>query len=702
MKFKRIKFKNYRCFVEGELFFQENEGKNINLIIGSNGAGKTEILFAFWWVLYGFNFQSLKNKEATPYALNSSLYKALKAGTIQSAECSVLVELEENGRIYVIERSAEYKKEPKKITDKESQSIRYYKENHELSVPIRDEEEVRKLLTRIIPKAILNGIVFDGERMKQLSSVDEASVKAIAGVINDITNVELVNLCRLTFEQIRRGLNTSAKKIAKQNGNTSLASLINEISQLEETVTESRNKRAELVKTLAEKKAKSQELSLQLDEIKEAKLLEQQRRAAKADLEKEEGKKNTYIHNFLVSIANGYIACCDPIFFDVETLLTEYDVPAELTVPAVKNILLRPKCICGSTWTPQMRGEVEILKSKLPPDNINSAMGEMVRQLRINGVDKKKSIKSDFDVLKACNENIKTLKDTIASISTQITKSGSEQAEEIEKQYASVQDDIISLTAEIKMIDGVLPGMEKTLESKKKQKEAMSQNMSLSLRIAKESAFVDKCILALDRIEKTNRVTALQHINRLLQEAYALLSDDYNLGRRIYIVQYDDSARYQLVTYLEHKYEEAYATICANGSKKQMEKLGYSEEEIRETVIRQCALSHSTGQSKMNTLAFVKAILDYANDPSRNSLFEVVKDYPLLIDAPFGDIFDTNLQKSADNLHLFSNQVILMLAKESYQSVAQYITPYVSTVHVFTKETDADHSTIVCGSVEGL
>ncbi len=67
MRFRKIKFNNYRCFLNGELEFAETGDKNINLILGNNGAGKTEVLFAFWWLLYGFNFRQLKNKEATPY-----------------------------------------------------------------------------------------------------------------------------------------------------------------------------------------------------------------------------------------------------------------------------------------------------------------------------------------------------------------------------------------------------------------------------------------------------------------------------------------------------------------------------------------------------------------------------------------------------------------------------------------------------------
>ena len=86
MKFKKIRFDNYRCFLNGELVFHEEGEKNINLILGNNGAGKTEMLFAFWWLLYGFDFARLKGKEASPYALNSSLYKAIQDGEHDSEE----------------------------------------------------------------------------------------------------------------------------------------------------------------------------------------------------------------------------------------------------------------------------------------------------------------------------------------------------------------------------------------------------------------------------------------------------------------------------------------------------------------------------------------------------------------------------------------------------------------------------------------
>lgn len=694
MRFRRIKFHNYRCFLDGEILFEEMNGKNINLIIGNNGAGKTEVLFAFWWVLYSFNFKTLRNKEATPYAINQTIYKSIADGITDEAECYVEVELEDDKTVYIVKRKAVYTKNLSSILVKETQSIRYYKDNYELSLPIYDEAEVKNILNRILPKPILNGIVFDGERMKQLSSLDDNSAKAIAGVINDITNVELFEMGKLTFEQLQKNIVKKSKQIAKQVGNVPLNTLIGEINSLQEKINESTKSKEIVVSKINEFKKRADSLSLQLDDIKEAKQLEKQRKETRNELSQEETRKETAIHSFATSIADGYLSCCEPLFSDVEKLLVEYDVPADLTVLAAQNILSRQTCICGTPWTEEMINEIKALIRKLPPDNINSAMGEKVHQLRLSSQDKRKAIKADFDSLNDSNERIRKLKERIASLSTQITNSGSEEAEEIEKEYQTVQDELIRLNAKLQNIESILPGLEKELELKKKQKAVLSQGHQDSILLEKENSYIDKCIRALSEIKKSNRLIALKQINLRLQEAYSYLGDDYAKGRRIYLVQYDQVKMFQIVTYSEAQYQDTLKKMIQKGTAATLKAMGQTDEEIQETAILSCVLPNSTGQSKINTLSFVKAILDFANEPLDNSLFETKKAYPLLIDAPFGDIFDINLDNSAKQLHTFSHQIILMLAKDSYKDVERHISPYVNTVHLFEVEPHKGHSNI--------
>jgi len=268
--------------------------------------------------------------------------------------------------------------------------------------------------------------------------------------------------------------------------------------------------------------------------------------------------------------------------------------------------------------------------------------------------------------------------------------------------YQRNQDEIIRLTAKQQNIDDKLPAMERDLEAKRKVKAAIAKGADDSVLIEKESAYIEKCLVALDKVKAANRITALKQINTRLEDAYKKLCDDYDLGRRIYIVQYDQVKMYNLVTYNKAQYDDSLAKMKEKGTFARLKALEQSEEEIEETAILSCALPNSTGQSKMNTLAFVKAILDFSNAPQESGLFETTKSYPMLIDAPFGDIFDKNLEKSAESLYSFTHQIILMMAEDSYNDVAQHIGPHVSSLHKFKKNPNANHSTIVKSSVEVL
>ena len=156
MRFNKISFENYRCFLNGSIDFEKSPGKNMTILIAPNGGGKTETLFAFWWALYDYDFSKLTNKEQTPYALNSGLYRKLEQSEVGSSEkCSVTVEFEDNGISYQVKKWCEFRKTDKQVRVEEYREFSYYKDNGELSLPQRDSEIINKCLTRIIPKAPL-------------------------------------------------------------------------------------------------------------------------------------------------------------------------------------------------------------------------------------------------------------------------------------------------------------------------------------------------------------------------------------------------------------------------------------------------------------------------------------------------------------------------------------------------------------------
>lgn len=216
MKIISVKYKNYRCFLDCEVVFNTTSTKNIALLVGQNGSGKTEMLFSFWWTLYNFDFSSLNGKQQTPYSLNTALYHKLENSKNNNSEsCYVVLEFEEEGVIYRVKREEFFASKNGKISSEQKVELSY-KENNIKKLPITDPSIVEKILLRVLPQNVLHGILFDGERMKQLSSETADAQIAVEGVIKEITNEELFTLVKNEFDSIKSDYRAEFKGLEKK------------------------------------------------------------------------------------------------------------------------------------------------------------------------------------------------------------------------------------------------------------------------------------------------------------------------------------------------------------------------------------------------------------------------------------------------------------------------------------------------------
>ena len=695
MRFKKIEFVNYRCFMNGEIELEENNEKNINLIIGPNGGGKTEVLFAFWWTLYEFDFSKLRGKENTPYALNSDLYKELERGNIgDERSCHVILEFEHLGVRYRVKKIASYRKTEKQIRQESYQEFSSYNQNGELSLPIRDPKEIDKHINKILPKAILDGIIFDGERMEKLSSADEKSKKAIQGVINDITNVELIETCITIYKDIRKELNAAIKKLASQMKHSSLEEIVKKISDDDTVIDEN-------TKLIKEKKDRLEEVSIRLANISEelksiegARALEIERENERKNVENKNKLLDEYYKNFSASLRDAYLLNSTALMSSVEDIIQRIDVPVGLTVEAVKSILSRPKCICGHDITTHEIEKLNELILSLPPDNINSTLAEMIRQTKEKIKDVKERCKENYKYITTCEKDIKDSKERIASLSAQILNFDESAAKELELENAELSKEKLRLEIDIERMEKELEDAKEERERLIEQRDSMGKNNEETDRLNRQLDYVEKCLKAFDLIKDRNKERALTVINGKLESAYGLLSEDAALGNAIYIVQYDESCKYQMVIYIKKNAEKLLSEWKEKGIYSEYLEKGLNESEIRELAILASADSNSTGQSKMNTLSFAKAILDYSNEQKEEDGLEIQKEYPFLIDAPFSDIAGDNLVNASSELHSFSGQVVLMLDKDKYESVKPHIMAYISKLYRLEKTNEKNVTNI--------
>lgn len=681
MKINYIKYHNYRCFRDVSISFDTTEQKNISLVLGVNGSGKTEMLFSFQWVLYGFDFKSMREKEETPYSLNSALYHRLEVDRhANSVDCWVELSFthepphNKKPTTYFIRRTETFMRINEKISSNVKVELSYTLDNGTRSIPEKNREIIEELLSRIIPKSILEGITFDGERMKKLNIYDQAK-DTIKNVISLVTNEKLFELCIGEIKDVRGDIRKERMRINKNSGNATAEDLLKEIEELEGEKEDKEIELGGIEKNKEKVEKRLKEISEELTQLEDAANLEQKRKGLEKDLTtaKKHFEQNT--DQFYKLLLDGYALITDKIVEDVKASIENVDVPSGLTVEAVKSILKRPKCICGCDMTNDMLNQLKEMINALPPDNISSTLLYMANQFDGEKKRAKKLLNESYKAMKESEGEVADIKNKLSEISSSLVTNVSTKIQQLEADRQKQNQLMGRLDGDKERCLLIIDKNKKRLVAAKKELADASSNQDQIKALDAEQAVLDLFMDAIERIGERNSELSLESINYYLTHSYNKLSED--TGRRIYLCQHDKRDKYRLVTYVKSKYDALRTSWTNSGRIKTLEDDGLSQSEIQEKIILEVVEGKSTGQSKVNSLAFAKAILDYSNEDRTTDRLRVSHDYPFLIDSPFTELSGENPAKVAQNLHTFAKQILLMADEISYGGVKQWIEPSV-------------------------
>ena len=104
MLLESIKLENFRQFRNESIDFAQGiDGKNVTIIIGENGTGKTTFAQAFFWCMYG------ETEFSDKVMLNKVVAADLKPG--QEAKVQVTLKLRHGNVSYTLMREQIYKKD---------------------------------------------------------------------------------------------------------------------------------------------------------------------------------------------------------------------------------------------------------------------------------------------------------------------------------------------------------------------------------------------------------------------------------------------------------------------------------------------------------------------------------------------------------------------------------------------------------------
>ena len=163
--------------------FSTDKDRNVTLVMGNNGAGKTSLAQAFEWCLYG------KAPKDVTRVINAYVLERVAPGSSHYA--SVEIELEKDGKVYFVTRKQEYSRKASGNLDKPGQHefvIRYKEDGEFKQVAAPDQ---RAMINRLLSSQLSHYFFFDGEHVKNMrAEIERGKSNDFADAVKTILGLQ--------------------------------------------------------------------------------------------------------------------------------------------------------------------------------------------------------------------------------------------------------------------------------------------------------------------------------------------------------------------------------------------------------------------------------------------------------------------------------------------------------------------------------
>lgn len=262
MKISRIKFQNFRIYRgENEIIFSPNSTKNINIIAGKNGFGKTTFLTSLIWVFYGKMMAEVEEKykrdikNAGGYdkfvrtLLNRDVKSEFESNNHNAPILSIELELTDilipsiPCKSVVIKRSYDLQK------DSEDLIIYIDGLENELTKEVGFEVFINDF---ILPREIAKFFFFDAEKIVSLAEAKSKSeLRNLSKAYSEVLGIK-------KYEDLKKNLETLLTKLRRDGANKTQQSKLFDLT----------NDEAELVELIEYNKDQQTKLEVEISSIK--------------------------------------------------------------------------------------------------------------------------------------------------------------------------------------------------------------------------------------------------------------------------------------------------------------------------------------------------------------------------------------------------------------------------------------------------
>lgn len=652
MIIEKLTLENFRQFkTKQEIEFSLKKDSNITLILGDNTSGKTTILQAFLWCLYG----------RTEFKSKHQMYNIEHANEMKNNSRSIIevkINLKHQGRNYEVIRRQNIKKinGVTKLDGVSVLSINEKKESGETKPS--SETSYESFIQEILPEELSSYFFYDTERFGNISTKKDLkeSVKGLLGIS------VLENAIAHIGTRHRSG--TVLWKINQEISQKSTDEL-KELNHKQEEHEKNINKKEKEIKQLTDEENKYinfiEKDETTLKNMEETVKLQEQRDTLKKYLDKieknYENEKKSISSTIGINPVNFFAT---PLINTVLEELKQSDFEEkgirDMNANSIEDIINRGVCVCGTKIDKDTEPYNELIDTLkyLPPQSISTQIKQFISMLEVT----KNSSKTHYNSVLEKHTKILEVEQDIANV---------------DDEYRKVSDRIIE-TVDGRSIE------ERIKKNKSHLKSLQTQLIHLNRDIEDLKEHIKKTQIRYNDLLAQNernqeKITLLKYGDEVLN----WLTNDLNKRQSEIKEELKDKVSYYFQKiYHGNRFveiDESYNVTLTSGEGKHI-------------------TDESAGLETVKNFSFITGLVDLA----KNKLMEEVdlsNEYPLVLDAPFSNVDESHVVNISKVLPTVARQLILIVmakdwnyAEESlnYRVGKRYVLEKISETNTIIKE----------------
>ncbi len=621
MRLERIVLENFRQYYgRKRLVFSIDPQRNVTVIHGVNGAGKTSLFLAVNWCLYGEGVSKV-GKLMSKEAIN-------RAQPGESIRTSVELAFTHNGERFLVSRHL--------IGIKQSDGS--------VTVDNRDRDDFTMMrvqrdgqakrvnnpvgtMNAILPGNVRTYFLFDGEKIDNFAK-PEASDEVRYAIYN-VLKLEVLERGQKHLESIAAEYRRELKRVSRGE----LRDLVEREEKAREKKEQALARKEELEREIESARRKIADINQRLREIQEVRALQQQRERIEHELEQREAELRELIEEIRGITTGSFVTIAQPAVNQVLEILEEKrargEIPSSIRQQFIQDLIEQMRCICGRPFelhSPEHNRLLALMDSSLP-GSLEDEVLDTSATLR-SLADQGQKFKDDLGKAMRRRANlvdiIQALDEELDDIRRQLKGSPQEEVSKLEKQRQDFQDDIDScrleqgnLETRIDVLNTQIADLEKEIEKAKKAE-------------SKERLLTRKASLA-------------QHAADAIAEMYQVFADE--MRQRI-----------------ETETKKIFKQLIWKDSHFQDIRLGSDYNlEVIDRYGLPARPELSAGERQVLSLSFITAMSRVSGEEA-----------PLVMDTPFGRLSSYHRNSITKHLPDLAAQLVLFVTDEELRDEARH------------------------------